>query len=286
MSVWPLQSLPQLLDDAGYTGVKISGDLFACDLCISHTDLLLLVNWHTSQFIAFHGVNVEFHLALVPGHVIIVQSRSNTSPADQVRIHSLPSLNDLWRPLSDLADHEFADPIDIASITVDIPGNNLSSPPHFHYASISLAPSLLHDEAYELVVQVEDEVGSPTQESMRTMEPPNPPSNLLLSTVSRYHLVFSPVTPRAPQLRSLFRYRKEFNSNQMSGAGFSLSFKFTWESAPVWVGIEVHAVDETGIHTRQLLPMWDVDHACDVQMARTGAIMVQDASRIVVSHYI
>ncbi|KAJ6537213.1 hypothetical protein DFH09DRAFT_1369183 [Mycena vulgaris] len=277
--------------------VNISGDFCSYEIWrwIVPRKYFLLVNWRTTEFILFDSSSRELSSAMFPGHIVLGFPKSQTNPSieDHVRIHSIASLKHLWRPLSEFNPDNSTDLTKLPSASFNVAGNSSREKDAYHTVKVSIAESLVHDDSYELVVEVEDLISSPSGLGLSSLvgrirsRLGSAPSGWM-TTLSRYQLTVRPRTP--PKLKSIVlnstvRYRNSFFYKSAAGDGLS------WDATRSAAGtvqlkrIVVHRLAESS--RPRALPMPEADSLpSDVQMARTGAIMVRYASRIVISYYV
>ncbi|KAJ6565965.1 hypothetical protein DFH09DRAFT_1157347 [Mycena vulgaris] len=278
------------VDGRFHRPAKIAGDCFACGSSWNHPiSSILLVNWRSAKFILFDtssgALNSDF--ALCPGNLLLsgIASAADPASADQVRIYSIASFDHLWRPISQIAVDCRTDITGLQSTTFDVPGNILRDKRDYRgHISLSLSESLVHEDAYELMVKVVNHTIRPTSviQRMRNRLRSVPPS--WLSTVSRYRLTVqqarTPSPPIVPQLKCVLRDRQLVTYTSMSGYGLS------WGDVESLLlkGVVIH---QLGSKHRVALPMPQADAPYSVRMAHAGAILFEYYdSRIVLCHYV
>ncbi|KAJ6565964.1 hypothetical protein DFH09DRAFT_1157346 [Mycena vulgaris] len=279
-----------------------SGDFIACAVYFDWGHLppaVLLVNWNTTEFVLVDCSNLgNLQVALCPGHVVLSCSSTSDSESailDQIRIYSITSLAQQWRPVIDNCLHHPTDSAAITSVTVNVPGNNLHETPDYHYIGRSFSESLVHDRTYVMMVRVVDcrsvPSGSGLTHLVRRIRDRLAASKSWFTTLSRYRLSLpasTPSPPPAPQLKYTLRPRK--SCTNMSAAGYGLSWtSFTPQVGPFRLkSIYFYRVTAAGISRPRALTMPEaaVPSGSGVQMARTGAVMLQYDSRIIVCHYL
>ncbi|KAJ6549069.1 hypothetical protein DFH09DRAFT_1281530 [Mycena vulgaris] len=293
------------INELRWSTAKISGDFCACRLCLAgvlERGPLLLVNWRTAEFIVLRISSMQ-DFALIPDHLLLACSKTalDSSPAGQVRIYPMSSFGHLWRPVSEFTLGE-STLGNIPSSTVHVHGNDLQE---WNDLRISVTESLVHDDTYELTVEVRNDLvprvagsrvlGVLTAGFTLLMTNNVPPARWA-TTVSRYNLGLSPTAhslPIVPQAKSIFRYEKQvpmrLYTSETSAAGNNLSWDIP-RPPPHGPGggvrdVLVYAVDSAGLHTRKL-PIPDAEAPNDLVMARTGAVMFTYPSRIVICNYI
>ncbi|KAJ6549077.1 hypothetical protein DFH09DRAFT_1320376 [Mycena vulgaris] len=167
------------------------GDFYACRLALddveSNQKFIVFVNLSATKFVVFHFPTMQ-DLALIPGYLLLACSETtvDSSAAGQVGIYS----NQLGG---------------IPSIAVNVPGN-LREPTALRLR-ISVAESVVHDDTYELTVDVHDELlpRMPGSVDLRVLAAEfailndhHRPPKLWVATVSRYNLALSPTGSPEP----------------------------------------------------------------------------------------
>ncbi|KAJ7669134.1 hypothetical protein B0H17DRAFT_1086772 [Mycena rosella] len=253
---------------------SISGDSFACEFLTDNTDeTVLLVNWRIAEFIVIGTPMDKPDLAMFPGHLAVFDrtpDRSRRLPQNQVRIYRIASFDHLWHAVSEFT---FANPIhlaQIASVAIDVPVSPLKGFSPLCYARISVAESLIHDAAYELVVAADTLVASQRAplsfwSRLRGQNPgPKTSPEQSVTTVSGYLIGLSPSSPAVPQLKSVFRH---VDFVRYATGRYGLSWK-----DPHWnVQSLIHAPEDVPPHE---LTLPGKMLSSPVQMARTDALMV------------
>ncbi|KAJ7638152.1 hypothetical protein B0H17DRAFT_1277646 [Mycena rosella] len=87
--------------------VQVSDDFFGFQMSGGR---FMLINWRTAKFILFNPPYEASSFAWVPGHIIFGCPKSQSVSLDPIRIHSLASLDHLWRPVSEYSLDNFQDP--------------------------------------------------------------------------------------------------------------------------------------------------------------------------------
>ncbi|KAJ7465983.1 hypothetical protein FB451DRAFT_1261527 [Mycena latifolia] len=264
---------------------QLSGDFIACKIFIQPTPFIL-VNFRTAEFILFDPSNLK-DVKLFPSHIALL-CRDFSTP-DYVRIVDIASFSRLWRPLGTFTLDNFTDHTKIRYLAVDIPGTEsprVSSP----VTKLHAAKSPVHDQCYELVVEVIDRNTASPPSLVRRIRnrltnTPTPLRSNWIVTLARYRLTFPPSSPVILQpLTTLFRHPKHFRRFTIMH-----QYGFSW-SIPKNGGLEctVYQLSEAGIRHPQVLPRpWGVGVLLPgPQISRTGAMMVLLGHRILVCYFL
>ncbi|KAJ7465991.1 hypothetical protein FB451DRAFT_1261544 [Mycena latifolia] len=266
---------------------QLSGDFLTC-ICGIFTQPapFMLMNWRTAEFILFDPSNLK-DVKLFPNHIALLCHDFSTP--DYVRIVNMASFGHLWRPLSEFTLDHFMDHTKIPYIAVDVPG--IGEPrDRCPITKIHAAKTPLHDECYELLVEVTDRDTTPCPSLLRRIRnrlinTPVPLRSKWIITVARYRLPLPPSSPVILQpLTTLFRHPKHFRRFTIMH-----QYGFSW-SIPKNGGSEctVYQLSEAGIRHPRALPFpWGVDVLLPApQISRTGAMMALMGHRVLVWYYL
>ncbi|KAJ6549070.1 hypothetical protein DFH09DRAFT_1169661 [Mycena vulgaris] len=293
-----------------YVEEQMSRDFYACRLALGDVEsdqkFMVFVNLRAAKFVVFHIPTMQ-DFALIPGYLLLASETTlDSSAAGQVRIYSVASFGHLWRPVNEFTLDDRTSLGEIPSSAVNAPGNDLREPTTLGLR-ISVAESVVHDDTYELTVDIRDEplprmagsvdLGVPASEVAilnNNQRPPKP----WVATVSRYNLAL-PSTAHSslsvPQPKTILRYQNQVPRGRYTSHTSAAEHWLSWYH-PLRPAqgpreaireILVYAVDSAGIHSLEL-PMPDAEAPTRLDMARTGDIMATYAyaSRIVICRYL
>lgn len=221
------------------------------------------------------------NFSLLPDHIILEYPGSVRGIPDHLRLYSISSLCNLWRPMNhlDLETYIMAVNLgDIPFVSCNIPASNLIHE-LWRNVSLSVVTSPIHDAAYDCVVEV-------VTSGQRLASPPPRPTSLLTrlhsrlrsrptasspftKIVTRAHFIISLLSPQFV-LKSVvhhpFTARSRYNLIVLYG-----------------LPIVVHGRDETEVARGRDLPgMRDASH---VRLVHSGAVLTIYPSQAVVSYY-
>ncbi|KAJ7811301.1 hypothetical protein B0H14DRAFT_2860379 [Mycena olivaceomarginata] len=275
-------------DDAFPSDMQISGDFLAFRATVDWLDLtsfVVLVNWRTADVIVFHLMSQEPNFSLLPDHIILEYPGSVHGIPDHLRLYSISSLSNLWRPMNhlDLETYIMAVNLgDIPFVSCNIPASNLIHE-LWRNISLSVVTSPIHDAAYDCVVEV-------VTSGQRLASPPPRPTSLLTrlhsrlrsrptasspftKIVTRAHFILSLLSPQFV-LKSVVHHQKDLPFTARSRYNLIVLYGLP---------IVVHGRDETEVARGRDLPgMGDASH---VRLVHSGAVLTIYPSQAVVSYY-
>ncbi|KAJ7161767.1 hypothetical protein C8R43DRAFT_314481 [Mycena crocata] len=149
------------------------GDVVVCKT-ISNRRIVVL-NWRAGKGFLLNKPPTQFSFGLLPGHILIANAFGEGLNAGRALLHSIHALTSagFWVPANDF---HYNTNVDVRSppVVLDFPLDGT------HQAvSVSILPSILHDDSYDLAIVVEAAEDA---------------------SLSRYKLVVPPKTASSPHL--------------------------------------------------------------------------------------
>ncbi|KAF7348516.1 F-box domain-containing protein [Mycena venus] len=229
----------------------------------------LLVNWRTEEYIALSCPDTQADFQILPGYIFLTSQLAPLS----IRIHAISSLQEFWRPLSDLSlrnttSESAITPASILPVSDSATSNTPLTFPfnlanyHYHEVKLFVAESILRPDTYLLRVVHTD--------SPLTVTAPDPRITMTAS-IHRLEFLEARSTPRFTSL-STFTPAKGLVA--VSRAGYGLD--------RILPDKNVVCVIRQDEREGKFINFDGMRHA---DLSRNGALMVLYQSRAEINYY-